>query len=137
LSEGEKKIVLIDPARNPQPYINYAKEHDAQITGVIETHPYADFISSHLELHNRIGATIYTGKDVHALYPHQPFDEGQSIQIGKIKLIAINTPGHSPDSISILLEHEGKQKAVFTGDALFNGTVSIFDFGEAIKEFIK
>ncbi len=121
LSECEKKIILIDPARNTQPYLDYAKENNAQITGVIETHPHADFVSSHLELHETTGAIIYTSKVVDAFYPHQTFDEGQSIQLGKIKLSAINTPGHSPDSISIVLEHDGKQKAVFTGDTLFIG----------------
>ena len=121
LSDCEKKIILIDPARNTQPYLDYAKEKDAPITGVIETHPHADFVSSHLELHQTTGATIYTSKDVYSFYPHQAFDEGQTIQLGKIKLTAFNTPGHSPDSISILLEHEGKQKAVFTGDTLFIG----------------
>jgi len=121
LSKCEKKIILIDPARNTQPYIDYAKDNDAQITGVIETHPHADFVSSHLELHQTTGAIIYASKDVHALYPHQTFDEGQSIQLGKIKLSAINTPGHSPDSISIVLEQDGKQKVVFTGDTLFIG----------------
>ncbi len=121
MSASEKKIVLIDPARNTQPYLEYAKKNDAQITGVIETHPHADFVSSHLELHQTTGATIYASKHVHAYYPHQAFDEGQTIKIGKIKLTALNTPGHSPDSISILLEYEGKQKAVFTGDTLFIG----------------
>ncbi len=121
LSECEKKIILIDPSRNPQQYLDYAKENEAQITGVIETHPHADFVSSHLELHDTKGATIYTSKLVNALYPHQPFDEGGTIQLGKIKLTAINTPGHSPDSICILLEHDGKQKAIFTGDTLFIG----------------
>ena len=121
LSDCEKKIILIDPARNTQQYLDYAKDNDAQITGVIETHPHADFVSSHLELHETTGATIYTSKLVDAFYPHQTFDEGQSIQLGKVKLSAINTPGHSADSISIVLEHEGKQKAVFTGDTLFIG----------------
>ena len=74
-----------------------------------------------MELHKTTGATIYTSKDVHAFYPHQAFDEGQILQLGNIQLTALNTPGHSPDSISILLEHEGKQKAVFTGDTLFIG----------------
>lgn len=119
LSDCEKKIILIDPARNAQPYLDYAKENDAAIIGIIETHPHADFVSGHLELYQTTGATIYTSKDVHAFYPHKAFDEGQAIQIGKIKLTALNTPGHSPDSISILLEHEEKQKAVFTGDTLF------------------
>ena len=121
ISDSAKKIILIDPSRNPQQYLKYAKENDAQITGVIETHPHADFVSSHLELHQSTGATIYASELAGALYPHQTFDEGQSIQLGKIKLSALNTPGHSPDSISILLEHEGKQKAVFTGDTLFIG----------------
>ena len=121
LSECEKKIILIDPARNAKQYYDFAKENDAQITGIIETHPHADFVSSHLELHQTTGATIYTSKDVQAFYPHQAFDDGQTIQLGKIKLTALNTPGHSPDSISILLEHEGKQKAIFTGDTLFIG----------------
>jgi len=58
---------------------------------------------------------------VGAAYPHQTFDEGDVINVGKIKLKAINTPGHSPDSISIILEHEGKDKAIFTGDTLFIG----------------
>ncbi len=132
LSNCEKKIILIDPARNTQQYFDYAKENDAQITGVIETHPHADFVSSHLELHEVTGAIIYTSKLVDALYPHQTFDEGQSIQLGKIKLSAINTPGHSPDSISIILEHDGKQKAVFTGDTLFIGDCGRPDLREGV-----
>ncbi|WP_018614595.1 MBL fold metallo-hydrolase [Segetibacter koreensis] len=120
-SNCEKKIILIDPARNPRQYLDYAKEMEAEITGIIETHPHADFVSSHLELHQITGATIYASRLVNPAYPHQTFDEGQFIQLGKIKLLAFNTPGHSPDSISILLEHDGKQKAVFTGDTLFIG----------------
>ena len=121
VNEQEKKIILIDPSRNPQQYLDYAKKNDAEISGVIETHPHADFVSSHLELHQITGATIYASKLVDASYPHQPFDEGQTLQLGKIKLSALNTPGHSPDSITILLEHDGKQHAVFTGDTLFIG----------------
>lgn len=121
LSDCGKKIVLIDPSRNPKQYIDYAKESNAHIEGIIETHPHADFISSHLELNQLTGATIYTSSLVGAGYTHTGFDEGDKIELGKIKLIALNTPGHSPDSISVLLEHDGKQKAVFTGDTLFIG----------------
>ncbi len=131
LSDCEKKIILIDPARSATPYMEYAKENDAQITGIIETHPHADFVSSHLELHQTLGATIYTSKDVHAFYPHQAFDEGQTIQLGNIKLTALNTPGHSPDSISVVLEHAGTQKAVFTGDTLFIGDCGRPDLRES------
>ena len=121
LSDSGKKIVLIDPSRNPKPYIDYAKENNAHIEGIIETHPHADFISSHLELNQLTGAAIYTSSLVGAGYTHTAFDEGDKIELENIKLIALKTPGHSPDSISILLEHDGKQKAIFTGDTLFIG----------------
>lgn len=121
VSECEKKMILIDPARNPQPYFDFASAQQAAIVGVIETHPHADFVSSHLEIHETTGAQIYASRLVGAAYPFTPFDEGSVIEIGKIKLKALNTPGHSPDSISIVLEHEGKDKAVFTGDTLFIG----------------
>jgi hydroxyacylglutathione hydrolase len=121
LNENEKKIILIDPARNPKPYLDFAEKNGAVITGVIETHPHADFVSSHLEIHQKTGAVIYASKLVNAYYPHQTFDEGEEINLGNIKLKALHTPGHSPDSICIVLHHEGKDKAVFTGDTLFIG----------------
>ena len=121
LSECRSEIVLIDPARNINPYINFAKQYEARIVAVIETHPHADFVSGHLELHETTGATLYCSKFLGATYPHQPFDNGDEISFGKINLKALNTPGHSPDSISIVLEHSGKDKAVFTGDTLFIG----------------
>lgn len=120
LSHGE--IALIDPARDPKPYYDFAKQHQAKITAVIETHPHADFVSSHLEIHTATGATIYASKLVGAEYPHQPFDEGDAMVLGNITLKSLNTPGHSPDSISIVaLDATGKPQAVFTGDTLFIG----------------
>ncbi|QTE36337.1 MBL fold metallo-hydrolase [Mucilaginibacter gossypii] len=121
LSECEKKIVLIDPSRDITSYLSYAKAHDATIIGIIETHPHADFVSGHLELQQVTGAVIYCSKLLGAEYAHQTFDDGNEISFGKIKLKALNTPGHSPDSISIVLEHNGQDKAVFTGDTLFIG----------------
>ncbi|OKL38528.1 MBL fold metallo-hydrolase [Pontibacter flavimaris] len=131
LSGCASEIVLVDPARDPQPYYDYAAENNANIVGVIETHPHADFVSSHLEIHRKTGATIYTHSLVGADYPHQAFDEGALLKVGKIKLKALHTPGHSPDSISIVLEHEGKDKAVFTGDTLFIGDVGRSDLRES------
>ena len=69
-----KKILIIDPQRNPQIYYDFAKNNDADIVGVIETHPHADFVSSHLEIHQRTGAPIYASKLTHAFYPHESFD---------------------------------------------------------------
>ncbi len=132
LNVSERKIMLIDPSRNPDQYLEFAKENNAEIIGIIETHPHADFISSHLELHQLTGATIYTSSLVDAEYPHETFDEGDIIEFGKIKLSAINTPGHSPDSISIVMEHEGKQIAVFTGDTLFIGDCGRPDLREGV-----
>jgi len=131
LSECENKVVLVDPSRNVQPYLAFAELHQAEIIGVIETHPHADFVSGHLELHQTTGATIYSSRLLGAAYPHQTFDEGDVIKLGKIKLKAINTPGHSPDSISIILEHDGKDKAIFTGDTLFIGDCGRPDLRES------
>ncbi|TGE08187.1 MBL fold metallo-hydrolase [Hymenobacter fodinae] len=126
-----RQVVIIDPARDPQPYYDFADEHEAKIIGVIETHPHADFVSSHLEIAQETGATIYVSKLVKASYPHQPFDEGDRISLGAVELHALNTPGHSPDSISIVLMDElGQTRAVFTGDTLFVGDVGRPDLRE-------
>ena len=125
------KMVVIDPARDPQPYYDFATLHEAQITGIIETHPHADFVSSHLEIHQKTGATIYVSKLLGAEYPHETFDDGDVLNLADIKLKALNTPGHSPDSICILLEDEnGDDKAIFTGDTLFAGDVGRPDLRE-------
>jgi len=127
------KMIIIDPARDPQPYYDFAVLHEADIAGVIETHPHADFVSSHLEIHETTGATIYVSKLTGAEYPHQTFDEGDVIELAEIKLKAINTPGHSPDSICILLQDEdGNDAAIFTGDTLFVGDVGRPDLREDV-----
>ena len=127
------KMIVIDPARDPQPYYNLARQHEADITGIIETHPHADFVSSHLEMHQTTGATIYNSRLSGAAYPHEGFDDGDIIRLADIKLKAINTPGHSPDSICILLEDEnGYERAVFTGDTLFVGDVGRPDLREDV-----
>ncbi|MEX2512431.1 MAG: MBL fold metallo-hydrolase [Cyclobacteriaceae bacterium] len=128
---GNGEVYLVDPARDPQPYYEFAEKNKATIKGVIETHPHADFVSSHLEIHHKTGATIYISEKVGADYPHHGFDEGEVIKIGdKIRLKALHTPGHSPDSISIVLEEDGKDQAVFTGDTLFIGDVGRPDLRE-------
>lgn len=121
LSECESEIILIDPSRNPEIYEAYAVENNANIIAVIETHPHADFVSSHLEFYRRHNAKIYAHSLTGASYPFEHFDEGETINFGKITLRSIHTPGHSPDSICIVLHHDGQEKAVFTGDTLFIG----------------
>jgi glyoxylase-like metal-dependent hydrolase (beta-lactamase superfamily II)/rhodanese-related sulfurtransferase len=106
-----------------------AQANEAKIIAVIETHPHADFVSSHLQIHQETGATIYNSEKLGADYPHQPFDEGDSIKIGQATLTALNTPGHSPDSITIVAK-EGKETVLFTGDTLFIGDVGRPDLRE-------
>ncbi|MFT0714836.1 MBL fold metallo-hydrolase [Flagellimonas lutimaris] len=123
------EMAVIDPERNPMQYYAFAQEHEAKIIAVIETHPHADFVSSHLQIHKETGAPIYHSKDLGADYEHEPFDEGQSILVGDIKVSVLNTPGHSPDSITIVAEKDGKT-ALFTGDTLFIGDVGRPDLRE-------
>ncbi len=127
ISNGE--MAIIDPERDPLQYYIFAKEHNARITAVIETHPHADFVSSHLQVHRETGAVIYNSEKTGADYPHKTFDEGDSLKIGKATLRAINTPGHSPDSITIVAQ-EGAQTFLFTGDTLFIGDVGRPDLRE-------
>lgn len=129
--ESKGQMAVIDPARNPEPYYEYAKEMGAKIVAVIETHPHADFVSSHREINEQTGATIYVSEMVGADYPHKGFDQGEEIQLGEATLRAYNTPGHSPDSISIVATDENnKDRYVFTGDTLFIGDVGRPDLRE-------
>lgn len=127
ISDG--KMALIDPERNPIQYYQYAEENDAVIVAVFETHPHADFVSSHLQIHEETGATLYCSKKMGADYPHSPFDDGDKVTIGNATFKAINTPGHSPDSITVLAKEENKT-ALFTGDTLFVGDVGRPDLRE-------
>lgn len=131
----DKKIVLVDPARDPRPYYDYAEVKGAEIIGVIETHPHADFVSSHLQIHEEKQAKIYVSKLVKATYPHEKFDEGDTIVLSDtVKLVALHTPGHSPDSISVVLSEQDQDKVVFTGDALLFGSVGRPDLREYSQE---
>ncbi|SFO18873.1 Glyoxylase, beta-lactamase superfamily II [Algoriphagus ornithinivorans] len=129
--ESEGLIALVDPGRNPNPYYDFAETYGGKIVAVIETHPHADFVSSHLEFHQNEDATIYVSKLVEADYPHSSFDEGDSFKLGKLSFHALHTPGHSPDSISVILKDEnGKDYALFSGDTLFIGDVGRPDLRE-------
>lgn len=127
VSEGE--MALVDPGRNPQQYYRFAEEEKAKIVAVFETHPHADFVSGHLQIHEETGATIYISEKVGVSYPSVPFDEGQNLKLGKINFRSLHTPGHSPDSLTFVAEEDGKT-ALFTGDTLFIGNVGRPDLRE-------
>nr|WKN35671.1 MBL fold metallo-hydrolase [Tunicatimonas sp. TK19036] len=134
VSEGQ--VALVDPARDPQPYLDFAHDHQAKIVAVFETHPHADFISSHREFQEQYGATIYINGDVGVSYPHQPLNDGEEVKIGKVTMRALFTPGHSPDHNSyLLLDEEGQPHSVYTGDSLFVGDVGRPDLREGAGHF--
>lgn len=129
ISNGE--AAAVDPARDIEPILALLKAENATLKAVIETHPHADFVSGHLELSSVTGAPVYISKLVGAEYTHVGFDTGDSISLGTVTLEAINTAGHSPDSISILLRDEtDKEQVLFSGDTLFAGDVGRPDLRE-------
>src|SRR5437763_6751659 len=123
-SEGVAAVV--DPQRDVGIYIEDAVKHGLRIEYVIETHLHADFISGHAELATLTGATIYLGAQAGARFPHVPVHDGDEVRFGKCALGFLETPGHTAESISILVTDTEKSPepfAVLTGDTLFIGDV--------------
>lgn len=123
-SEGEAAVV--DPQRDVDQYVNEAAAQGLQIKYVIETHLHADFVSGHQELAARTGAEIVFGKEAGASFPHRAVKDGDEIRIGKVTLKVMETPGHTPESISLLLidtENSPQPQKILTGDTLFVGDV--------------
>lgn len=125
------QVALVDPGRDPQPYLDFANEYDGDIVAVFETHPHADFTSSHLEFYEKYGATIYINSEVGVSYPHETMNDGDEVKIGNVTMRALFTPGHSPDHNSyLLLDEQGQTHSVYTGDSLFVGDVGRPDLRE-------
>ncbi|WP_417557169.1 rhodanese-like domain-containing protein [Mesoflavibacter zeaxanthinifaciens] len=126
---SDNKMAIVDPSRDPKPYYKLAEKENAKIIAVFETHPHADFVSSHFQIHKETGATIFVSKLVGANYPHKTFDDGDVFNLGSVQFSAINTPGHSPDSITIIAKNNADY-AMFSGDTLFIGDVGRPDLRE-------
>ena len=120
-SEGEAAVV--DPQRDVQQYLDEAERQGMRIRYVIETHLHADFVSGHRELAEKTGAEIVFGSAAQAEFPHRAVREGDEIRVGDVVLRAVETPGHTPESISWLVIGEGREQKVLTGDTLFIGDV--------------
>jgi hydroxyacylglutathione hydrolase len=110
---------VVDPQRDIERYLAFAAEHGLQIKHVFLTHLHADFVAGHLELRDRVGATIYLGAKAKAGYQFTPLSDGRTVEFGKVRLKALETPGHTPESISILVYDldvsDAKPYAVLTG----------------------
>jgi hydroxyacylglutathione hydrolase len=130
-SDGE--AVVVDPQRDVDIYLNAAAEHGLKIAHIFETHLHADFISGHNELAARSGATIYIGAQAGAKFPHQDVEDGIEVRCGKLRLTVRETPGHTPESICLVVTDEemsSKPWAVLTGDTLFLGDVGRPDLSD-------
>ena len=116
---------MIDPQRDVDLYVEEAKKVGVRIRWVIETHLHADFVSGHLELANRTGATICLGADAGAEFAHRDLHDRDELPLGTGKLRILSTPGHTEESIciAVLQEASADPQCVFTGDTLFIGDV--------------
>ena len=123
-SEGEAAVV--DPQRDVDIYLKAADEQNLKIRHIFETHLHADFVSGHKELAARTGAKIYIGAQANAEFPHVPLTDGFEVKMGAVRLRALATPGHTPESICLVItdqEKSAQPSAVLTGDTLFIGDV--------------
>ncbi|MGB8728452.1 MAG: MBL fold metallo-hydrolase, partial [Candidatus Sulfotelmatobacter sp.] len=123
-SKGE--AVLVDPQRDVEIYLNAAEANHVSIRHIFETHLHADFVSGHTELASRTGAQIYIGAQAGAAFPHVALKDGFQLQVGQMRITALETPGHTPESMCFVITDEEKSPApwaVLTGDTLFLGDV--------------
>ena len=120
-SNGEAAV--IDPQRDVQQYIDEAAEDGAKIKYIVETHSHADFVSGHKELAAKTGAQIVFGQKAETAFETLKVKDGDILNVGYIRLHIYETPGHTPEGISILAEAEGEPDRLFTGDTLFVGDV--------------
>jgi hydroxyacylglutathione hydrolase len=123
-SEGE--AVVVDPQRDVDIYIKAAEQHGLRIRHIFETHLHADFVSGHQELAARTGAKIYIGPNGRATVPHAEVYDGFELRVGSMRIAVLETPGHTPESICLVVTDEEKSRnpwTVLTGDTLFLGDV--------------
>src|SRR5882762_3914754 len=123
-SEGE--AVVVDPQRDVDLYLQAAEQHGLRIRHIFETHLHADFVSGHRELAARTGAQICIGAQAAATFPHVALRDGFELRVGRVKISILETPGHTPESVCLVVTDEEKSPepwAVLTGDTLFIGDV--------------
>ena len=134
--EATGTAAVVDPQRDTDQYIAFAAQHALKIKHVFLTHLHADFVAGHLELRDRAGATIYLGAAAKAAYAFTPLGDGDLVQFGRVRLKVLETPGHTPESISIVVydlkASDTQPHAVLTGDTLFIGDVGRPDLRAAL-----
>jgi len=122
--ESKGEAVIIDPLRETDPYIERAESDGATIKYVLETHFHADFVSGHLDLAKKTGATIVFGPTAEPNFEAKIAEDGEALKVGDVSIVVLHTPGHTMESSTFLLRDEnGSDYAIFTGDTLFLGDV--------------
>ena len=131
--ESKGEAVVIDPLREVEPYIQKADRNNATIRYVFETHFHADFVSGHIDLAKKTGATIVYGPNAAPQFDAHIAKDGEEFKIGDVTLKAIHTPGHTMESTCYLLRDEtGKEVGLFSGDTLFIGDVGRPDLAQKV-----
>ncbi|WP_395092103.1 rhodanese-like domain-containing protein [Vaginella massiliensis] len=132
--ESNGEVAIIDPLRETQSYIDKANAHHAKIKYIFETHFHADFVSGHVDLAQKTGATIVYGPTANPTFDAHIAQDGETFQLGDVSITAIHTPGHTLESTTYLLKDEnGKETAIFTGDTLFIGDVGRPDLAQKLN----
>ncbi|MGE5521975.1 MAG: MBL fold metallo-hydrolase, partial [Candidatus Dadabacteria bacterium] len=133
--EDDGQAAVIDPLRDIDTYIQLARERNAQIKYIFETHFHADFVSGHLDLAKATGASIIYGPNTETNFDVHVATDGETFSLGKIILEVLHTPGHTLESSCYLLKGENDiPTAVFTGDTLFVGDVGRPDLAQKENE---
>ncbi|WP_149244116.1 MBL fold metallo-hydrolase [Dyadobacter sp. 32] len=131
--ESKGEVAIIDPLREVEPYLLRAEKEGAKIKYVLETHFHADFVSGHLDLAAKTGATIVYGPTAKPGFEAHVAEDGEIFKLGDITIKTIHTPGHTMESTCFLLRDEkGKDIALFTGDTLFIGDVGRPDLAQKV-----
>jgi len=122
--ESKGEVAIIDPLRETHPYLTMAEKNNATIKYIFETHFHADFVSGHVDLARKTGATIVYGPGAKTEFDMHEAHDGEVFEIGDVKIKVLHTPGHTPESSTyLLIDEEGKEHAIFSGDTLFIGDV--------------
>jgi glyoxylase-like metal-dependent hydrolase (beta-lactamase superfamily II)/rhodanese-related sulfurtransferase len=129
--ESAGEAVIIDPLRETTPYLNKLQKNGARLKYIFETHFHADFVSGHLDLAKKTGATIVYGPNAQTEFEKYEARDGEELKVGQVTFRVLHTPGHTPESTTyLLLDENGREHALFTGDTLFIGDVGRPDLAQ-------
>ena len=132
--ESNGEVAIIDPLRETQSYVDQATKDNAKIKYIFETHFHADFVSGHVDLAEKTGATIVYGPTAEPNFDTHIATDGEVFALGNITITALHTPGHTMESTTYLLKDEnGKDVAIFSGDTLFIGDVGRPDLAQKLN----